>query len=39
MVPTNTSRAANEVISEIPIFQSKPIGAIKGSIFFPKIPA
>ena len=31
MVETNTSRAANEVISPIPICQSKPKGLMAGS--------
>src|SRR3972149_73652 len=39
IVPTKTSRAANEVISEIPIFQSNPNGAMAGSIDLPRIPA
>ena len=39
MVPTNTSLAAKEVTKAIPIFQSKPMGSINGSNFFPKIPA
>ena len=39
MVPTNTSRAAKEVISAMPIFQSNPNGAMRGSIFLPIMPA
>ena len=39
IVPTNTSRAANEVTSAIPILQSKPSGAIAGSSCFPITPA
>ena len=38
MVPTKTSRAAKEVINEMPIFQSKPKGSIAGSINFPILP-
>jgi hypothetical protein len=39
MVPTKTSRAANEVSKAMPIFQSKPIGLITGSINLPNSPA
>ena len=39
IVPTKTSLAANEVIKEIPILQSKPNGAMTGSILLPIIPA
>lgn len=39
IVPTKTSRAAKEVMSAIPIFQSNPIGFIIGSIVLPNIPA
>ena len=39
MVPTNTSLAANEVISAIPIFQSYPKGRMAGSIKLPNEPA
>ena len=34
-----TSRAANDVISQTPIFQSNPKGAIIGSIACPILPA
>src|SRR5208337_4318702 len=39
MVLTNTSRAANDVMMPIPIFQSNPSGAITGSIARPRRPA
>ena len=38
-VLTTTSRAANDVIRPTPIFQSKPRGAIMGSIILPICPA
>jgi hypothetical protein len=36
--PTKTSRAAKDVINEIPIFQSYPKGRMIGSILLPMIP-